>query len=388
MAKQYENYASFQSPMMEGMGPVADRELQDTSDIHLPEDIEVISADNHWEITEDIFYENFPAHLKERAPRVWFDGYWRIGRPDVKEAFGLGENIERTLTRGFTPTAWSHDVRIKDLERDGMTKEIVFPQSLLGYVDPDPEIREWIYKVYNDYLADQQRQNPNFIGVGLCQNWWDKDKIEGAFDRLTELGIKVFMMPTKLKNFQGKEMSYADPEMEPFWEVANAAGLPLCFHVGEALNFEGRGALAAGALQVFAPFRGTISQLVFGGVFDRSPNMQVVFAEGGIGWALPWLQDAEAMFDLYGNGDLLDRIENRPSYYWHQNCSATFQVDELGLSHLDILGVDRVMWAADYPHSEGTFGFSRKAMKAVVDQIGAENGRKVLGGNAKRIFNI
>src|SRR5690606_10602934 len=118
-------------------------------------------------------------------------------------------------------------------------------------------------------------------------------------------------------------------------------------------------------------------------VFDRNPNLQIVFAEGGIGWALPWLQDAEALFDLYG--DLLDPIKQRPSDYWRQNCSATFQADALGLAHLDILGADRVMWAADYPHSEGTFGFSRQAQRSVLDQVGHENAKLVLGGNAKRI---
>ena len=386
MTQTYKSYETLQNPLMEGMGPVADRFINPEQEDLLPAGIEVVSADNHWEVTDDIFYENFPPHLKERAPRVWFDGYWRIGRPGIKEAFGLGERIEETLRKGFTPTAWAHDVRRKDLALDGMSKEIVFPQSLLGYVDPDPEIRSTIASVYNDYLAKQQHINPDFIGVGLCSNWWEPEKIPGALQRLLDLGIKAFMMPTKLKDSSGKEMSYADPSMDPFWAAASRVGLPVIFHVGEALNFEGRGGLAAGALQVFAPFRGPISQLVFGGVFDRFPDVQVVFAEAGIGWVLPWLQDAEALYDLYGS--LLDPIEHRPSYYWRNNCYGTFQADELGLAHVDVLGADRIMWAADYPHSEGTFGFSRKAMKVVYDTLGEEDAKLVLGGNAKRLFRI
>ena len=386
MTKLYESFETFQNPIMEGVGPVADRIIERDQDVELPAHIEVVSSDNHWEITEDIFYENFPDHLKERAPRVWFDGYWRIGRPGVKEAFGLGSKIEETLTKGFTPTAWSHDVRRRDLATDGMTKEIVFPQSLLGYVDPDPEIRTNIARVYNNYLAEQQRINPDFVGVGLCTNWWEPDRIQPALEELIDLGIKTFMMPTKLKDADGKPINYAEEIMYPFWDAAAKVGLPVCFHVGEALNFEGPGALAAGALQVFAPFRGPISELVFGGVFDRNPDLQVVYAEAGIGWVLPWLQDAEALYDLYGS--LLDKIEHRPSYYWRNNCYATFQADELGLAHIDVLGADRIMWAADYPHSEGTFGFSRKAQKVVYDTLGEEDARLVLGENAKRVFRL
>jgi predicted TIM-barrel fold metal-dependent hydrolase len=46
------------------------------------------------------------------------------------------------------------------------------------------------------------------------------------------------------------------------------------------------------------------------------------------------------------------------------------------------------MWASDYPHTEGTFGFSTQAMRAVVDQIGEADARLVLGDNAIRIFSL
>ena len=38
--------------------------------MELPEGTIVVSADNHWSVVDDIFYENFPAHLKEKAPRI------------------------------------------------------------------------------------------------------------------------------------------------------------------------------------------------------------------------------------------------------------------------------------------------------------------------------
>jgi predicted TIM-barrel fold metal-dependent hydrolase len=379
-------YATLENALMRGIGPVAERQLPPRNQVYLPAQIDVISADNHWEITEDIFYEQFPQHLKERAPRVWFDGYWRIGKPGVKEALGIGKNIENTLRRGLIQTAWSHDVRNPHLQAEGVKKEIVFPQSLLGYVDPDPEIREWMFRIYNEYIASQHRKNPNFYGVGLFSNWWDPAKVQGAMDRIVRLGLKGFMVPITLRGGDNKELSYADPLMDRFWAVANEAKLPVCFHVGEPANFEGRGTMATGALVAFAPYRRPISQIVFGGVFDRHPNVQVVFAEGGIGWVLPWLQDAEALYDTYGT--LLDEIEQRPSYYWHHNCYATFQADELGLSRLDILGADRVMWGADYPHSEGTFGFTWKAMESIVNKIGEPAAELVLGGNARRVFKL
>jgi predicted TIM-barrel fold metal-dependent hydrolase len=382
----YQEHTTLDNPLMHRIGPVAERELPLNNEVRLPPNIQVISADDHWEITEDIFYELFPNHLKSRAPRVWFEGYWRIGNPGVKEAMGIGKNIENTLRRGLIQTAWSHDVRTKHLKAEGVKKEVVFPQSLLGYVDPDPEIREWMFKIYNDYIAAQHDKNPDFFGIGLFSNWWDPAKVQASMDQIVRLGLKGFMMPITLRGVDNKELSYADPAMDRFWAVVNEAKLPLCFHVGEPANFEGRGTMATGALVAFAPYRRPISQLVFGGVFDRHPDVQAVFAEGGIGWVLPWMQDAEALFDTYGT--LLDPIKQRPSYYWHNNCYATFQSDELGLSRLDVLGADRVMWGADYPHSEGTFGFSWKMMEKIVNTIGADKAELVLGANAKRVFKL
>jgi predicted TIM-barrel fold metal-dependent hydrolase len=112
----------------------------------------------------------------------------------------------------------------------------------------------------------------------------------------------------------------------------------------------------------------------------------VVFAEGGIAWVLPWLQDAEALHDTYDT--IIDPIAERPTYYWHKHCHATFQADTLGLQHLDILGAERVMWATDYPHTEGTFGFSQKVIQSIVDQAGLENAKLIVGGNAKRVFHL
>jgi predicted TIM-barrel fold metal-dependent hydrolase len=371
---------------MEDIGPIAERDIPLHPDADLPKEIEVISADNHWEITEDIFYENFPEHLKERAPRVWFDGFWRIGTPGAKQAMNLDKTGERAVRVGVLQDAWSHDVRIEHLSAEGVTKEIVFPQSLWGYREPDPEIRELVFRIYNEYMASQSRTNPNFFGVGIFSNWWDHARVQDAMSQIVSLGLKSFMMPWQLTGRDNKEMSFADPSMDRFWAVANEARIPVCFHVGEVIRTDGRGQYATVILLNLAPFRKPISQMVFGGVFDRYPKLQVVFAEGGLSWVAPWLQDAEMLHDSHAT--LFDPIDHRPSYYWHQNCYATFQTDDLGLSRLDILGADRVMWGADYPHSEGTFGYSSKVIRAIYDTVGKENAKLILGGNAQKIFGI
>lgn len=61
-------------PEIRDIGVIADRRPQREGEMKLPAGARLVSADNHWEITEDIFHEHFPLHLREKAPRVWFDG--------------------------------------------------------------------------------------------------------------------------------------------------------------------------------------------------------------------------------------------------------------------------------------------------------------------------
>ena len=46
------------------------------------------------------------------------------------------------------------------------------------------------------------------------------------------------------------------------------------------------------------------------------------------------------------------------------------------------------MWSSDYPHSESTFGFSKNAIRSVIDAVGVENAPAVLGGNVTRFLGL
>jgi len=63
----------------EGIGAPKDRLPGPVTDVGLPAGTEVFSADNHISLAEDIFYEQFPAAMKDRAPRVVnVDGGWVV----------------------------------------------------------------------------------------------------------------------------------------------------------------------------------------------------------------------------------------------------------------------------------------------------------------------
>jgi predicted TIM-barrel fold metal-dependent hydrolase len=381
---------TFESAVSADPGLIVDREAQPVGTVRLPEGLGVVSADNHIEVTRDIFCEAFPDHLRDSAPRVWFDRYWRVGFKGEMEAYPVGVDIETALTRSVLSDGFDFKVRDRHLDAEGIAKEIVYPQSLLAFVQhPDLEIQELIYRAYNDYLASLGAEHPGrFYGVGICSNWWDPERAEAAIQQIVDLGLKSYMLPySPGRNRDGRPIDYAGPELERLWAAAEAAGLPVAFHIGEVPTTGGRGGFGTFFIVQAAPFRRVLGNLIFGGILDRHPSLRIVFAEGGINWVAGALQDAEVTFGAHY--DLFDlKPKHRPSHYWHNNCYATFQSDAIGLALLEYIGADRIMWAQDYPHSEGTFGYTALALKQVLDAVTETDARKILGETACSVYRL
>ena len=360
------------------------RDPQKSIGLNLPKGTIVVSADTHWEMDEDVFIDAFPQHLKASAPRVWLDKFWHIA-VGGKVAFG-DVDIVSDLPAGLTDLK----IRVQHMNAEGVQKEINFPQTIMGFIHhPDLEVREWIYRIYNEYTAKRNAKEPGrFHGVAVCSNWWDPTKARETLYRIKDLGFKTYLIPISAgKGLDGKDMSYGGFEMDAFWDAADEVGLPVNFHIGENIKFESRGAFGSLTLQQVAPFRKPMGQLIFGGVFDRHPNLRVVFTEGGISWIPIALQDAEMIYDSY-DSMIQPALKHRPSYYWHNNCYGTFQNDLLGLKLLEYIGVDRVMWATDYPHAESSFGYTWNSMKSVVDATSPEDAKNILGGTAMSLYKL
>ena len=60
---------------------------------------------------------------------------------------------------------------------------------------PDKSLRERVFRIYNEHIADlQERSNGHFYGVGLI-NWWDPKGTRSTLEELKSLGLKTFLLP-------------------------------------------------------------------------------------------------------------------------------------------------------------------------------------------------
>jgi predicted TIM-barrel fold metal-dependent hydrolase len=218
-----EGHKTFESQAAADAGMIVDRKPQPLREAKLPKGLTVVSADNHIELTEDIFYQNFPARLRDAAPRVWFDKYWRVGFKETMEAYPAGSNIDVALTRSVLNDGFNFDIRNRHLDAEGIAKEIVYPQSLLAFIrHPDLELQQLMYSTYNEYLAKLGAENPGrFYGVGICSNWWDPKRAESAVRQIVDLGLKSVLLPFSAgKDLDGNLINYASTDMDRLWAAA------------------------------------------------------------------------------------------------------------------------------------------------------------------------
>lgn len=352
----------------------------------LPEGTIVVSADGHW-LEGDLWIDRFPAELRDKAPRMVFeDGGWQIivngKRPPFPEE-------ARMLCNAFECREGMSSVpdRLRDLDAEGIAKELLFPQRLFGlYVAGDVDMREWVFGCYNRYISEICAQAPGRLYFCGIPNYWDPAAARDSLQEVRELGARAVMVPIQpRKDIDGEPIVWTSEKMTPFWVAVEESGLPLCFHIGENLPVHLPGSMAAFVLNQMAGFRPTWGALTFGGLFDRHPALRVVFLEGGISWAASAIHDADMLY--YSFHSQLDvRLAHDPSWYWHNHCYATFITDPAGLDLLHRIGADRVMWSADYPHFESSLGYSRSSVAAVFKATTEANAQRIVGGNAVELF--
>jgi 5-carboxyvanillate decarboxylase len=176
----------------------------------------------------------------------------------------------------------------------------------------------------------------------------------------------------------------------PIFEAAEALGLPLYLHPREpspsmigpyleyGLYFAGWGFAAEVGLHAM--------RLIMSGVFERFPRLQIIL--GHMGEAIPfWLQRIDNRYLLQVKIGAVTKLARLPSEYFLQNfvitTSGVCSEPALKLS-LDVLGVDRILFAADYPYEsvEEAVSFMDRA-----DLSDDARGR-IYWQNAARIFHL
>ena len=82
------------------------------------------------------------------------------------------------------------------------------------------------------------------------------------------------------------------------------------------------------------------------------------------------------------------KLDEAPSTYFKRQFWATFEDDRPGVLTRHLLGVDRLMWGSDYPHTEGTFPFSIQRISQDFAGVPEDETRLMVRNNAAHLYAI
>jgi len=133
-------------------------------------------------------------------------------------------------------------------------------------------------------------------------------------------------------------------------------------------------------------------------VLERHPRLRVVLTEQGAAWiprgleTLDWFHRRMTMggaAETVFFGAVAKDMSMTPSEYFRRNfwVGASFlRPSESPLRH-DI-GVDRMMWGADYPHSEGSYPYTTEALRAAFADVPPAEVKMMLETNAAGVYGF
>ena len=352
---------------------------------------------------ESAFHDAFDAWV------VDFTEPW--GEYD-KELVDTDDEFIRIGQASFlSPYNWDNDKRLEHQDDQGIAAEVILPNTVPPFypaavisawaprTDEEYRLRQAGLRAHNRWLVDFCAAAPG-RRAGLAQIFLnDVDEAVAEVRWAKENGLKGVLIPS---DHMCQLVNLFEQRLHPFWAVCQELGMPVHRHaiaVGPPETPEdGPAAAALGGHETYLFFSRGLGQLIFGGVFERYPDLRFVFTETGTEWVRRELFQLDAEFHMgrFKGGSAypthhraLEALSLTPSEYFHRNCRLG---TSLMISH-DVearkgLGVDRIMWGADYPHHEGLFPYTKMGLRALFSDVPEPEVRRMTSLNAAELYGF
>jgi predicted TIM-barrel fold metal-dependent hydrolase len=367
--------------------------------------VRLVSADSHVVEPKDLWLKRLPDRFKEQAPQVMstdegdffiVPGTGLSPKPVGTEGAMIDTKIDGTIrsATGYRfeqqrPGAYDPAARLLDQDREGVECEVIYPGWLIVHSIPDFELKAACVRAYNEWLFEEFCSHEPSRLVGAAALPVGDGPIEPAIDEAQKWaarGARTFLLP---QSVPGK--AWGDEHFEPLWAALEEIGLPVAFHqaAGQVAIFDrkARGAFWTTAVGNKISLGWVFMQLVYGAVPERHPNLRCVLVEGGIGWIAFQLNTMDHMYGDHQHW-MDPKLSMKPSEYFARQFWATFEDDRPGILTLPMLDHRRLMWAGDYPHTEGNFPAAQEYVERDFAGVDEDVKHRIVHDNAIELYRL
>jgi len=386
----------------------------------------IASTDGHASMPPELWSTYLEKQYHDLLPKLQAENdlyvpmLWLFNDLTMKpEAFDVFDK-EGIYQAGRWSGLWDLDVRIDEMDREGIAAEYVyhtdfrasdlFHSAMNGKYPPDA--LDAGARAYNRWVLDAfGAANDRLLLVGAMGACLDLDAIVSEARWLADHGFIGSYAPGYVP-VSGLPPLY-DDYWNPLWSVYEERELILVVHGGYGLE-HGRAfhemqaaherVKAAGGSDAdlitdllsgffddrnfFADLsnRRAMWRMMLGGVFDRFPKLKVQMTEVRADWIPATLRYLDGIFDEH-RADI--RAKRRPSEYWERNCHAAPSfTHRCEIEMRAEIGIEQISFGRDYPHAEGTWPNTKEYLTALFAGVPENDVRKILGENAIRFLGL
>ena len=285
-----------------------------------------------------------------------------------------------TPTRPLEPRFFDLPARLRSMDRQGVEVQALSLTIPMVYW-ADGAAGHRLARAFNDAASEAHTAHPDrFVGCATLP-MQDPPRAAQELERASGLpGIRAVYLGT---NMNGRELS--DPAFFPIFERCQALKLPVLLHPITVIGAE--------RLQPFYlhnllgnPFDTAVAaaHLVFGGVLDRLPQLQVCLPHAG--GALPYLA-GRLQRDQRVRPEAKKAARRPVTAYLRRFSYDTISHNPRALRYLiDTVGADRVMLGSDFCFDMGY----ERPVQVVTGLRGFRQAdqARILRGNAQRLLRL
>lgn len=355
----------------------------------------LISADSHVGEPADLWLERISPRYRAIAPRLESradSDYWLVEGIAPSPA-GLmisvgkaSEDLSKGRRYSEAPRgSWDPEARLPEIEHDHVFGEVIYPTvAMRFYRVDDLDYQDACIRAYNEWITDFCRSHPDrYKGLGMATV---QNVALGVaqLQQVKSLGLAGALIA--IAPDEDKPYSHAD--YEPFWETTASLGLPLSLHVHTGRRGPRSNKMVEKTLNPHVIQR-TVAELIFGGVFERHPQLRVVSAENDASWAANFEQRMDYAYRRHRFVEGFSFQQDvLPSKFFRQNVFCTFMDDRSAFVARDEIGLGNIMWSSDYPHTDSTWPNSLQIIAENSAGVPEADVQQIVCGNASMLYGF
>jgi aminocarboxymuconate-semialdehyde decarboxylase len=244
---------------------------------------------------------------------------------------------------------WEADARLNDCDSHGVHVQVLSTIPVLFHYWAKPADTLETSRYLNDHMAETVARNPKrFVGLGTVPLQDPGLAIQEMERCMQELGFSGIEIGSHVNDW-----NLNAPELFPFFEAAERLGAAIFVHPWDMMGKDKmKDYWLPWLVGMPAESSLAICSMIFGGIFERLPNLRVAFAHGG-GSFPATIGRIEHGFNV--RPDLV-AIHNpvNPKAYLGKFWLDSLVHDPQMLAYVtDLVGVNRVALGTDYPFPLG-----------------------------------